>query len=226
MGIIADNLHSIVTSLKNSITKLIVVTKTHDIESIMEVYSAGYKVFGENKVQELCDKYERMPKDIEWHMIGHLQRNKVKYITNFVSLIHTVDSIELLKEINKHAGKHNRIQNCLLQMYIAQEETKFGLTYDELTAILNDDSFATLKNIKIVGLMGMASNTSDKQQIMAEFKGLKQLFDKIKIQYFHDQDDFKELSMGMSGDYLLAMEAGSTMIRVGSAIFGNRNYQL
>ena len=213
---IAGNLAAIKFSLPENVT-LIVVTKTHPIDKIMEVYTAGHKIFGENKVQEMVDKHEQLPKDIEWHLIGHLQTNKVKYIAPFVSLIHSVDSIKLLQEINKQAVKNNLIINCLLQVYIANEETKFGLDFDEVDAILSSKEFAQLKNIKIVGLMGMATNTENKEQIKQEFHSLKAFYNK------HNQ--FSILSMGMSSDFAIAIDEGSTMVRIGSLIFGERNYQ-
>ena len=179
----------------------------------------------ENKVQELTRKHEELPKDIRWHMIGHLQRNKVKYIAPFVHLIHAVDSLRLLVEINKQAEKNERVINCLLQVYIAKEESKFGLDEKELEELLNSDQFAELNNIKVVGLMGMATNTDNEEVVRKEFKSLKALFEELKNKYNSDKNELKELSMGMTGDYKIALEEGSTMIRVGSAIFGSRNYQ-
>jgi pyridoxal phosphate enzyme (YggS family) len=218
---ISENLHKIKSSLPAHVT-LIVVTKTHPVEKLMEVYTAGHSVFGENKVQEMVDKYDVLPKDIEWHLIGHLQTNKVKYIAPFVTLIHSVDSLKLLKEIDKQAQKSNRVINCLLQVYIAQEETKFGLDFNELEQLLASDEFKQLKNIQIVGLMGMASNTDNKQQIAQEFSGLSTFFKNVQSNH----SSFTVLSMGMSSDYALAIENGSNMIRVGSSIFGARNYSL
>lgn len=214
---IADNLQKITTQLPTSVT-FVAVSKTKPISAILEAYDAGQRIFGENKIQEMVEKYDELPKDIQWHMIGHLQRNKVKYMAHFVDLIHGVDSFKTLKEINKQAKKHNRIISCLLQVKIAQEETKFGLEASEIKVILSSDEFKELKNISIVGLMGMASFTSDTAQVRAEFKQLKSIFEKFKIQ----NSKFKTLSMGMSGDYNIAIEEGSTMIRVGSAIFGVR----
>lgn len=216
---IKENLNQIKNSIPEHVT-LVAVSKTKPVEDILEVYNSGHKVFGENKVQELTDKYENMPKDIEWHMIGHLQRNKVKYIAPFVSLIHGVDSFRLLNEINKRAEQNNRVINCLLQVYIAEEETKFGLDKAEIKELLNLEEFKALKNVQVVGLMGMATNTSDEKQIKKEFSGLKTLFDELKLNI----DSFSTLSMGMSGDYMHAIECGSNMIRVGSSIFGARNY--
>lgn len=203
--------------------RLIVVSKTQPIEKIQEAYDAGHRVFGENKVQELVPKAEALPKDIQWHLIGHLQSNKVKYIASFVHLIHSVDSFKLLEEIHKQAVKSGRIINCLLQVHIAEEETKFGFSPDEVMSLMNDPSLQKLDHIKIIGLMGMATFTEDQQQVRKEFQGLKKLFDAIKNTP-SSRVEMKELSMGMSGDYKIAMEEGSTMIRIGTAIFGERNY--
>ena len=219
---IAQNLEKILNKLLNTSCKLVAVTKTHPVEVLMEAYAAGYKCYGENKVQELVDKYEQMPKDIEWHMIGHLQSNKVKYIVPFVSLIHSIDSVSLLTEVNRQALKVDRTVNCLLQVYIATEETKFGFAEDELLLFLKSDELKVLQNVKIVGLMGMASNTENKEQVRAEFRSLKNTFEKVKQNYESGNVGMQELSMGMSGDYPIAIEEGSTLIRVGSAIFGNR----
>lgn len=219
---IKENLHHIKSSLPSHVT-LIAVTKTHPVEKLMEVYNAGHKIFGENKVQEMADKYEKLPKDIEWHMIGHLQSNKVKYIAPFVALIHSVDSLKLLKEINKQGEKNERIINCLLQIYIANEETKFGLSFAEAEELIASGELKDLKNIKITGFMGMATNTGKKEQISAEFKSLKHFFDKFsKLSTLNVE--LKNLSMGMSSDYLTAIDNGSTMVRVGSSIFGERSY--
>ncbi|MFN4144746.1 MAG: YggS family pyridoxal phosphate-dependent enzyme [Runella sp.] len=214
---IAHNIHTIQKTIGNEVT-LVAVTKTKTVEVLMEAYHAGLKRFGENKVQEMVAKYEQMPKDIEWHLIGHLQSNKVKYIAPFVAMIHSVDSLKLLQEINKQAAKNNRVIPCLLQIFIAQEETKFGLSEAEAEAILASEALKALKNVTIVGLMGMASNTDDEAQVRREFRHLKQFFDKLQKQY----SDFNTLSMGMSSDYDIAIQEGSTMIRVGSAIFGAR----
>jgi hypothetical protein len=218
---IAKNIHQIKLGLPDSVT-LIVVTKTQPIEKLLEVYDAGHKIFGENKVQEILEKKNQLPIDVDWHLIGHLQTNKVKYIAPFIKLIHSVDSLKLLQEINKQAQKNNRIIDCLLQIYIANEETKFGLNFSEAEQILNSEELKKLNNIKIVGLMGMASNTNNKEQIAKEFKSLKTFFDSTKK---HSMANYQLsfLSMGMSSDYLLAIEIGSNMIRVGSSIFGNRN---
>jgi pyridoxal phosphate enzyme (YggS family) len=220
MSSIAQNIQQIEAQLPET-TKLIAVTKTRPVSVLEETYRSGFKRFGENKVQEMSEKYNLLPKDIEWHLIGHLQSNKVKYIAPFVTMIHSVDSFKLLKEINKGARKNERIIVCLLQIFIAQEETKFGLSADEAEEILKSPELQQLNNIKIAGLMGMASNTDDAARIRAEFRGLKALFESFK-QYDGASTTMKELSMGMSGDYLIAAEEGSTLIRVGSAIFGNR----
>jgi PLP dependent protein len=218
---IAENIHRIEAELGES-TRLIAVTKTKPIEMLMEAYEAGFKRYGENKVQEMVEKYEAMPKDIEWHLIGHLQSNKVKYMAHFVAMIHSVDSLKLLQEINKQATKHNRTIDCLLQIYIAQEETKFGLSEAEAIELLNSDEVAAMQNIRIAGLMGMASNTDNQNQVRLEFKNLKYFFDQLNTQSPSRQITIAQLSMGMSGDYLLAAQEGSTLVRVGSAIFGGR----
>jgi PLP dependent protein len=203
--------------------QLVAVSKFKPVEMLMEAYEAGFKVFGENYVQELVEKYEQMPKDIKWNFIGHLQSNKVKYIAPFVSLIHSVDSFKLLKEINKQAEKNERVIDCLLQVYIAQEDTKTGIDEAELFELLKSEAFLSLKNIRIVGLMGMSTFTENMDQVKKEFKSLKTIFDKIREENIGDLGaDFKEISMGMSGDWPLAVAEGSTMIRVGSAIFGSR----
>lgn len=203
--------------------QLVAVSKFKPVEMLMEAYEADFKVFGENYVQELVDKYEQMPKDIKWNFIGHLQSNKVKYIAPFVSLIHSVDSFKLLKEINKQAEKNERVIDCLLQVYIAQEDTKTGIDEAELFELLKSEAFLSLKNIRIVGLMGMSTFTENMDQVKTEFKSLKTIFDKIREENIGDLGaDFKEISMGMSGDWPLAVAEGSTMIRVGSAIFGSR----
>ena len=211
---IASNLKATQNSLPKEVT-LVAVSKTKPNTAILEAYQAGQRIFGENKVQELAQKSEKLPKDIAWHMIGHLQTNKVKFIAPFVSLIHGVDSLKLLKEINKRAEQNNRIIDCLLQVHIATESSKFGFGMEEVASALNQAK--EFKNIKIIGLMGMATFTDDTQQVSQEFKSLKTVFDSIK------NDHITTLSMGMSGDYKLAIEQGSTMIRVGSAIFGHRN---
>ncbi|RTY90725.1 YggS family pyridoxal phosphate-dependent enzyme [Flavobacterium sp. RSP46] len=215
---IKNNLLQIKSTLPEHIT-LVAVSKTKPVSDLMEGYEAGQRIFGENKIQEMAEKWEQMPKDIQWHMIGHVQTNKVKFMAPFVSLIHGVDSLKLLQEINKQALKSNRIIDCLLQMHIAEEETKFGLDQEELASLLSSNEFQELKNIRIVGLMGMATFTDKKDQIKKEFTHLKSIFDKFKIQ----NSKFTILSMGMSGDYQLAIECGSTMVRIGSSIFGGRN---
>jgi len=202
--------------------QLVAVSKTKPIEVIQEAYNAGQRIFGENQVQELMEKHAALPKDIQWHLIGHLQSNKVKYIAPFISLIHSVDSLKLLVEINKQALKNNRIIDCLLQIHIADEETKFGLDYDEVIELLRSETFPTLQNIRIIGLMGIATNTDKEKLIKEEFYELKTLFNGIKASFFRKDSYFKELSMGMSSDYKIAIEQGSTMIRLGSTIFGAR----
>lgn len=202
--------------------RLVAVSKTKPVEDIMQLYNAGQRIFGENKVQELAAKYEQLPKDIEWHLIGHLQTNKVKYIAPFVSLIQSVDSLKLLQEIDKQAAKNNRVINCLLQVYIASEETKFGLDEQELNQLITSNGFTALKNIRICGLMGMATNTDNEVQIEHEFASLKAMFAKLKNTHFNNADWFTEISMGMSSDYNLALKQGATLIRVGSILFGSR----
>jgi len=220
---ISDNINSINKTLPAKV-KLIAVSKTKPNEAILEAYNAGVRIFGENKVQELTTKYETLPSDIEWHFIGHLQTNKVKYIAPFVKLIHAVDSFKLLKTIDKEAAKNGRIINCLLQFHIAKEETKFGLSEDEANAILGSDEFKKLQNICICGVIGMATFTENIEQVRNEFQLLKNIFTDLKDRYFADNEYFKEISMGMSDDYLIAVEQGSTMVRIGSTIFGHREY--
>lgn len=220
--IIKNNLELILKTIPNG-CKLIAVSKTHSAEKIAEAYHAGQRLFGENKVQELVAKYEILPKDIEWHVIGHLQSNKVKYIAPFVNLIHSVDSFKLLQEIDKQGIKNQRIISCLLQIHVAQEETKFGFAPQEAEDLLSNPILATLKATRIKGIMGMASFTDNSEQIRNEFRILKNLFEKLKMQELPSNVSMEELSMGMSNDYELALEEGSNMIRVGSAIFGNRN---
>jgi pyridoxal phosphate enzyme (YggS family) len=201
---------------------LVAVSKTKPVSDLEEAYEAGQRVFGENQVQELVEKYEQMPKDIEWHLVGHLQTNKVKYIAPFISLIHSVDSIKLLQEINKQAEKNKRVIDCLLQVYIADEETKYGLGFDEVIELLRSDEFTELKHIRIRGLMGIATNTDSEKQIKEEFYELDTFFDGITQSFFRKEDSFDTLSMGMSSDYKIAVEQGSTMVRLGSTIFGDR----
>lgn len=220
---IAENLDIIKNEIPEKV-KLVAVSKTHPKESILEAYNSGHRIFGENKVQELVQKYEQLPKDIEWHMIGHLQTNKVKYIAPFVSLIHSVDSLKLLQEINKEALKNNRTINVLLEIFIANEETKFGLSRDEAIEILSSNEYKTLKNIKVCGVMGMATYTDNIKTIKSEFESLNNFFTLLKTKYFSESTDFNEISMGMTSDYKIAIECGSTIIRVGSFIFGDRDY--
>ena len=216
---IKKNLLKILDDLPKEIS-LVAVSKTKSNEEIMEAYEAGQRIFGENKIQEMALKWSELPKDIEWHMIGHVQTNKVKYMGEFVSLIHGVDSLKLLKEINKQAIKHNRKINCLLQMHIAQEQTKFGLNETELFELIGSEEFGNLKNVKIKGLMGMATFTDNEEQIAKEFSYLYSIYSKLK----NRMPDVNVLSMGMSGDYKIAIQRGSTMVRIGSSIFGIRNY--
>lgn len=218
---IKSNLFNIKSSLPSHVS-LVAVSKTKPMSDLMEAYDAGQRIFGENKIQEMSEKWEQMPKDIKWHMIGHVQTNKVKYMAEYVSSIHGVDSLKLLQEINKQAAKHNRVIDCLLQMYIAEEESKFGLDEKELEAILQSDEFKSLQNIKVTGLMGMATFTDNQTQIKKEFLKLKTIFD-IHNKPITNNQQLTTLSMGMSGDYKLAIECGSTMVRIGSSIFGNRN---
>lgn len=217
---IKDNLLKIKSQLPENVT-LVAVSKTKPIADLMEAYEAGQRIFGENKIQEMTEKWEQMPKDIQWHMIGHVQTNKVKYMAKYVSLIHGVDSLKLLQEINKQAAKHNRVINCLLQMYIAEEETKFGLDEKELEKILQFVQNGKFQNIKVVGLMGMATFTNNQSQLKKEFLNLKSTFDKINSLSIANYQ-LSIISMGMSGDYQLAIECGSTMVRIGSSIFGGR----
>lgn len=221
---IRENIEQFRQTLEKNGCRLCAVSKTKPVEDIREAYEAGQRIFGENKAQEMASKHEELPQDIQWHMIGHLQRNKVKYIAPFVSLIHSVDSERLLREINKQGAKAERVIPCLLQVHIAEEETKYGLDRDEVLALLKPDVLAELPNVEITGLMGMATNTDDESRIRKEFKTLKGLFDEIKENHSSEQVTMKELSMGMSGDYELAMQEGSTLVRIGSAIFGARNY--
>jgi pyridoxal phosphate enzyme (YggS family) len=218
---IVTNLNNIKSQLPANVT-LVAVSKTKPVADLMEAYNAGQRIFGENKIQEMAKKWEQMPKDIQWHMIGHVQTNKVKYMAPFVSLVHGVDSFKLLKEINKQAAKNNRTIDCLLQVFIAEEETKFGLDEKELEEILISEEFKELKNIKIVGLMGMATFTDNQPQIEKEFKNLKSIFDNLQNQPSTQNLQPTTLSMGMSGDYKLAISCGSTMVRIGSSIFGGR----
>ena len=218
---IKENLDSIRKTIPEHVT-LVAVSKTKPVAALQEVYDAGQRHFGENKVQEMTEKWEVLPKDIKWHLIGHLQTNKVKYIAPYVHLIHSVDSFKLLKEIDKEAKKNNRIIDCLLQFHVAQEETKFGLDFEEAKELIENPEFIDLHNVQVVGVMGMASFTENEDVVRKEFQQLEEYFQLIKSYYFTFNDDFKEISMGMSGDYQLAIEEGSTMVRVGSSIFGTR----
>lgn len=219
---ITNNLKTLKAEIESVNVRLVAVSKTKPNEDILEAYQAGQRIFGENQVQELVEKHEALPKDIEWHLVGHLQTNKVKYIAPFISLIHSVDSLKLLAEINKQAAKNDRIIDCLLQIYIADEETKYGLGFDEAIELLESQEYQELKNIRIVGLMGIATNTENQKQIKEEFYELKTLFEGIKVSYFKNEASFKEISMGMSSDYKIAIEQGSTLVRIGSDIFGQR----
>jgi len=219
---IADNIKSLKKETDIIKVTLIAVSKTKSHDEIMEAYAAGQRLFGENMVQELVEKYEQLPKDIQWHLIGHLQSNKVKYIAPFISMIQSVDSIKLLQEIDKHAQKNNRVIDCLLQVYIADEETKYGLGFDEIIELLRSEEFSTLKHIRIRGLMGIATNTENIKQVKDEFYELRIFFDGIKQSYFRKDNTFDTLSMGMSSDYKIAIEQGSNMVRLGSTIFGER----
>lgn len=220
---IRQNLLNFLSTIPDNV-KLVAVSKTKPIEDIQEAYDAGQRIMGENKVQDLVAKVELLPKDIDWHFIGHMQTNKVKFIAPFVKLIHGVDSLKLLKEINKQGAKNQRTIDCLLQFHIAQESSKFGLNMEEATTILNSDEFQGYNNLRIVGVMGMATYTDNEIQIRSEFSTLVNYFNTLKSSFFDTKEEFKEISMGMSGDYQIAIEEGSTMIRIGTKIFGNRNY--
>lgn len=218
---VAQHIAELKSAIPENVT-LIAVSKTKPVEVILEAYHGGQRVFGENKVQEMVEKYEQLPKDIQWHLIGHLQTNKVKYIAPFVELIHSIDSMKLLAEVNKQAKKHNRVIPCLLQFHVATEETKFGLNVDEAKEILEDKEFIEMENVEITGIMGMASFTDDKDLIRDEFQTLHSYFALLKSHFFKFNPNFRHISMGMSGDYEIAIEEGSTMIRVGSKLFGGR----
>ena len=222
---IQENLNNVRATVPSNVT-LIAVSKTKPVSDLQEAYDAGQRIFGENKALEMRDKYQELPKDIQWHFIGHLQTNKIKYIAPFVTLIHAVDSLSLLEAVNKEAAKNNRIIDCLLQFHIAQEETKFGLDIEEAKSLLESEIYKNLKNIRICGVMGMATFTEDVVQVRNEFKNLKNIFETLKENYFKGNDSFKEISMGMSDDYPIAIEEGTTMVRVGSKIFGARNYNV
>ena len=220
---IKENLERIKETIPNGVT-LVAVSKTKPISDIQEAYDAGQRVFGENYPQELRDKHEMLPQDIQWHFIGHLQTNKIKYIIPFVTLIHSIDTANLLEAVNKEAKKHDRVVDCLLQFHIALEETKFGLDLEEARQLLDSDAFKTMENVRICGVMGMGTFTDDMEEVRKEFKHLKSIFETLKQDYFAYQPQFKEISMGMSEDYPIAIEEGATLIRVGSKIFGPRVY--
>lgn len=220
---ITENLKQVLIGLPTGV-RLVAVSKFHPNEAIEEAYAAGQRIFGESKVQEMTGKYESLPKDIEWHFIGHLQTNKIKYIASYVSMIHGIDSYKLLAEVNKQAAKTERVIDCLLQLHIAQEETKFGFSFDECREMLAAGEWKSLANIRICGVMGMATNTNSEKQITREFRSLHAFFEEVKKEFFTDRPSFRELSMGMSHDYPLAVAEGSTLVRVGSKIFGERNY--
>ena len=220
---IKENLSKLKSTFPNPDCLLIAVSKTRPIEDILEAYDAGIRDFGENKVQEMTEKQSQLPSDIRWHMIGHLQRNKIKFIAPFVHLIHGVDSFKLLRAIDKEAEKASRVLSCLLQIHIAKEETKFGFDERELREMMESKEIGTLKNIKVLGLMGMATNTSDMDMVRQEFAGLKEVMDRMNKKELPPNFELKEISMGMSGEYWIAQEEGNTMVRIGSAIFGNRN---
>ncbi len=219
---ITANIQEVQQELNPIGVTLVAISKTKPIEDIQEAYDAGQRIFGENMVQELVDKQEKLPQDIQWHLVGHLQTNKVKYIAPFISLIQSVDSLKLLIEINKHAIKNNRVIDCLLQVDIAQEDTKFGLDHPEVIELLESEEFKSMENVRIRGLMGIATNTEKEKEVKEEFYELKMLFDGIKVSYYRKDDTFDILSMGMSSDYKLAIEQGGNMVRLGSTIFGKR----
>ena len=212
-------------TLPKSVT-LVAVSKTKPVSDLQEAYDAGQRIFGENHALEMRDKHEALPKDIQWHFIGHLQTNKIKYIIPFVTLIHSIDSANLLEAVNKEAKKHDRIVDCLLQFHIAQEQTKFGLDMEEAKQLLGSEDFKAMENVRICGVMGMATFTEDMDEVRKEFKHLKEIFGTLKNEYFANQSQFKEISMGMSDDYPIAVEEGATLVRVGSKIFGARNYNV
>ena len=225
MNSVTENLKHIREELPEGVT-LVAVSKTKPVEMIEEAYRAGQRVFGENKAQEMAAKRAQLPEDIEWHMIGHLQTNKVRLIAPFVSLVHGVDSLHLLATIDREVRRAGRVIPCLLQFHIAQEETKFGLTLDEARALLESGEYAGMANARVTGVMGMATNTDDEARVRGEFRRLREIFETLRREYFAGREDFRVVSMGMSGDYRLALEEGSTMVRVGSAIFGARQYNV
>ncbi|MCF8235789.1 MAG: YggS family pyridoxal phosphate-dependent enzyme [Bacteroidales bacterium] len=220
---IQENLQQIKQEIPGNV-KIVAISKTKPNEDIIEAYEAGQRIFGENKAQELIAKQPDLPEDIEWHFVGHLQTNKVKYLAPFVKMIHSVDKLKLLKEVNKRAKSENRVIDCLLQFHIAEEESKFGLDLEEAKDLINSDVFPQLENVRITGVMGMATFTEDEKQIRKEFKMLKNTFNFLKSGYFASEDHFREISMGMTNDYQIAIEEGATIVRIGSAIFGERNY--
>ncbi|GAB2792368.1 hypothetical protein HNQ93_003591 [Hymenobacter luteus] len=221
-SVISDNLHRIQQRLTGTAARLVAVTKTHPVERLREAYEAGARIFGENRVQEMAAKQPELPTDVEWHLIGHLQTNKVKYIAPFVHTIQSIDSLKLLLEVERQAAKHNRVIKGLLQFHIADEETKTGLTLAEAEEILQSAEFRSLQHVRLAGVMGIATNTPNEDQLRREFRQLRGYFDKLKALYFAEDESFREISMGMSSDYELALREGSTLIRVGSAIFGSR----
>ncbi len=223
MSFVRENLEKVRSEIPSHV-KLVAVSKVQPNEKVLEAYKAGHRIFGENKAQELISKQPELPDDIKWHFIGHLQRNKVKYIAPFVEMIESVDSLKLLKEINKQAVKNDRVIRCLLQFHIAEEESKFGLSMDEFTEMVSSPVFGELKNVELCGVMGMATFTEDMNPVRKEFRQLKSIFDRLKGEYFASDDQFREISMGMTGDYKVALEEGSTIVRIGTAIFGERNY--
>lgn len=222
---IEENYRQVAATVKPGV-RLVAVSKYKTVEEIKTVYDLGQRVFGENKAQEMRAKHEVLPSDIEWHFIGHLQRNKIKYIIGYVSLIHSIDSLELLQEVNKAAAKENRVVPCLLQFHIAEEETKFGLNLAEAEVLLDSPDFAEMRNVRIDGVMGMATFTPDKEQVRREFASLRDIFQTLRTTFFLGKEHFKEISMGMSDDYPIAMDEGSTLVRIGSSIFGARDYSL
>ncbi len=220
---IASQIQQLRSSLPEGVS-LLAISKYQPIEALQEAYDAGQRLFGENHIQEMAAKAAVLPKDIEWHFTGHVQTNKIKYMAPFVSLIHAIDSFRLLREIDKHAAKHNRVIDCLLQIHIAQEETKYGLTMEECRQLLATEPWRELQHIRITGLMAMGSNTDDMDQVRSEFRQMSHLFEELKTTYFADESSFAQLSEGMTDDYPIAIEEGSTIVRIGSMIFGNRGY--
>ena len=220
---IASQIQQLRSSLPEGVS-LLAISKYQPIEALQEAYDAGQRLFGENHIQEMAAKAAVLPKDIEWHFTGHVQTNKIKYMAAFVSLIHAVDSFRLLREIDKHAAKHNRVIDCLLQIHIAQEETKYGLTMEECRQLLATEPWRELQHIRITGLMAMGSNTDDMDQVRSEFRQMRHLFEELKATYFADESSFAQLSEGMTDDYPIAIEEGSTIVRIGSMIFGSRGY--